>query len=115
MTIQPAELSKLANLLGMLGSAHDGEVVNAARKADELVRGHDATWCDIIGAWDADKDTTQCIPHHAIALELLATAGLLSDFERKFLRGIMGFQKLTTKQREILESIRAKAKTGKGG
>jgi len=29
---------RLAKLLGMLGADHDGEVVNAARAADRLVR-----------------------------------------------------------------------------
>jgi len=105
MTIQPSELSKLAKLLGMLGSAHDGEVVNAARKADELIRKHDATWSDIIGARDTESVVPPKIPHHDIALELLNAADLLTDFD----------QKLTAKQREILDAIQAKVKIAKGG
>ena len=45
-----AELrTRIAKLLGMCGSAHDGEVLNAARKADALVREHGLTWPSIIG------------------------------------------------------------------
>jgi hypothetical protein len=39
---------RLVRLLGMLGSEHDGEVVNAGRMADRLVRQHGLTWPDII-------------------------------------------------------------------
>jgi hypothetical protein len=39
---------RLAKLLGMLGSSHDGEVINAGRAADQLVRSSGLTWFDII-------------------------------------------------------------------
>ncbi len=37
-------LSRLAKLLGMVGSNQDGEALNAARLADNLVRQHGITW-----------------------------------------------------------------------
>ncbi len=40
--------ARLAKLLGMLGSAHDGEVVAAGRMADRLVREAGATWFDVV-------------------------------------------------------------------
>jgi hypothetical protein len=39
---------RLVKLLGLLGSDQDGEVVNAGRMADRLVRQHGLTWPDII-------------------------------------------------------------------
>jgi hypothetical protein len=39
---------RLAKLLGMLGSNSDGERANAARMADQLVRGLGLTWGDIV-------------------------------------------------------------------
>src|SRR5690349_5101123 len=39
---------RLAKLLGLLGSEHDGEVVAAARRADALVRGTGLTWRDVL-------------------------------------------------------------------
>jgi hypothetical protein len=38
---------RLARLLGMLGSDHDGEALNAARMADRLVREAGVTWFDV--------------------------------------------------------------------
>lgn len=114
MTIQHADRQKIAKLLGMLGSAHEGEVITAARKAHELVHKHGATWCELVGARDAERDTAQQIPHHAVALELLKSAAALTPFERKFLRGVMAFQKLTDKQEVTLETIRAKVAVSEG-
>ena len=42
--LDPSAAERLAKLLGMLGSNHDGEVSNAARMADALVREHGLTW-----------------------------------------------------------------------
>ena len=39
---------RLARLLGLLGSDFDGEVANAGRLADKLVRSAGLTWPDVI-------------------------------------------------------------------
>jgi hypothetical protein len=39
---------RLAKLLGMLGSAHDGEVLAAARQTARLRQGAGLTWRDIV-------------------------------------------------------------------
>ena len=39
---------RLVRLLGMLGSAHDGEALNAGRMADRLIRERGLTWSQII-------------------------------------------------------------------
>lgn len=39
---------RLAKLLGMMGSAHDGEALNAARMAHTLVRQAGMTWEDVL-------------------------------------------------------------------
>jgi hypothetical protein len=109
------DTQKLAKLLGMLGSAHDGEALNAARKAHQLVSRNGATWFDVIGAPDPDMETTPRIAHHAIVLDLLKHVEHLTEFERRFLRGTLGFQKLTDKQAVTLETIRAKIATFEEG
>ena len=43
-----ADRDRLTRLLGMLGSDFDGEVLNAARLADRLVREQGITWFDIL-------------------------------------------------------------------
>jgi hypothetical protein len=43
-------IDKLGKILGLLGSAHDGEVVNAGRMAHEMVRAAKTTWSRILSA-----------------------------------------------------------------
>jgi hypothetical protein len=38
---------RLARLMGMVGSMHDGEALNAARLADKLVRSCGLTWAEV--------------------------------------------------------------------
>lgn len=44
----PLDESRLIKLLARLGSSHDGEVLNAARLADRLVRQAGLTWDDVL-------------------------------------------------------------------
>jgi len=46
--IMPLDKRKLSRVLGMLGSAHDGEIAAAGRMADEMVRKAGLTWHDVI-------------------------------------------------------------------
>ena len=46
--LSPDALERLIKLLGMLGSAHDGERAAAGLKADELLRRHGLTWKELI-------------------------------------------------------------------
>lgn len=39
---------KLSQLLGMIGSSHDGEALSAARAADRMVKQANATWSDVL-------------------------------------------------------------------
>lgn len=49
--------NRLAKLLGMIGSAHDGEALNAARMAHTLVRTAGVTWEEVL-----DKAPTIILP-----------------------------------------------------
>jgi len=42
--LDPRDAERLVKLCGLIGSAHDGEALNAARKAHELLRRNGATW-----------------------------------------------------------------------
>ena len=48
-SLPPAFADRLIKLLGMIGSAHDGEALNAAKLANKLVREASLTWSDVIG------------------------------------------------------------------
>lgn len=41
--------ARLAALLGMMSSAHDGEALNAARLADQMLKKSGKTWADVLG------------------------------------------------------------------
>jgi hypothetical protein len=45
---------RLARILGMLGSDHDGEILAAARAATALVTRSGLTWSAVLGVDDAD-------------------------------------------------------------
>src|ERR1041384_7653752 len=51
--IAPLDRERLVKLLGILGSAYDGEIINAARRADAMVRSSGLTWRDVVAANDA--------------------------------------------------------------
>jgi hypothetical protein len=46
--VNELDLKKLALILGMCGSAHDGEVVSAARTADRMVKQAGKRWLDLL-------------------------------------------------------------------
>jgi hypothetical protein len=46
--LDPDFVGRLSKLLAMCGSSHDGEVINAARMADRLVRQRGMTWAQIL-------------------------------------------------------------------
>jgi len=87
------DTDRLAKLLGMMGSAHDGKALNAARAADKLVRDAGLTWPDIIAS---------------SALPILPNSELTA-WEHDFLSSLRR-QKYppTPKQREVFDRIRMK-------
>ena len=100
-----SERSMLAKLLGMTGSAHDGEVIAAARKAAALVKAKGATWPAILGLDDLPPEPD----HVALARELLGKGrGICTRREMDFLRGILAFKALSSHQRQTLDGIREK-------
>lgn len=104
MILSPADRSTLAKVLGMLGSAHDGEVVNAARKAHQLVQERGATWPAVLGL-DAAPPSPEA-EHLALARELLGRGkGICTDWEMRFLRGVLAFKTLTRQQQQSLDGI----------
>jgi hypothetical protein len=97
---------KLARVLGMLGSAHDGERASAAALADKLIRAQGLTWSEIILSRPERITTIES----EIDFALANGAGVLSAWEEGFLRGIRGRDCLTQKQLAKLGDIVAKVR-----
>ncbi len=53
------DAKKLVMVLGMLGSAHDGEIASAGRRASEMLQKAGLTWRDVIKAPPFDKTAYQ--------------------------------------------------------
>lgn len=95
----------LSKLLGLTGSDHDGEALNAARKAAQLVRERGMTWPAILGLDELPPEPE----HIALARDLLGRGKqVCTSWEMRFLRGVLGFKTLSSQQRQTLDGIAAK-------
>lgn len=56
MELSEQDRQRLVGILGMLGSEHDGERANAARKAEQLRRKSGATWDELLTGQIVYKD-----------------------------------------------------------
>jgi hypothetical protein len=120
------ERTRLARLLGMLGSSHDGEVANAGRLADRLVRGAGLTWTDVLTPqvehhrrkpepeperddqepdWPPPRPTNAYASWRRTVTALLSRTELLTAWELGFLHSINERFSLSERQFEVLEDI----------
>jgi hypothetical protein len=107
--------AKLAAILGMIGSAHDGEALNAARLADRLVRDHGLTWHDALTPPLMEQNQRQRPDgrdFNPVAPDWSRTAAecsrylhLLNRWEADFLAGLARFPRLSFEQRDVLRKI----------
>jgi hypothetical protein len=109
--LDPRQVDRLAKLLGMLGSDRDGEVVNAGRAADRLVRSAGLTWFDVIAlpapsivpGRGRDDDWRQTVSF------CMARAHQLSPRERDFVWSMWCWRgQPTEKQMRWLQDIAAR-------
>ena len=97
---------RLARVLGMLGSAHDGEVVAAARQAERLRADAGLTWNDIvIPRLPAPKRQNVASVADAIAF-VLRHQTALTEWELSFAESIRQARyRLSEKQIEVLKRL----------
>lgn len=120
MALSSHDRSRLAKLLGMLGSNFDGEVVNAARAADRLIKNAGETWESVIIhtttiAVSYQPHTRQreyrappAPEHWEEVKKYQAYTTVLNAWEAKFLESIGLRHSLSEKQQKVLARIRAK-------
>jgi hypothetical protein len=120
------ERIRLARLLGMLGSSHDGEVANAGRLADRLVRGAGLSWSDVLTPqiehhrrkpdpeperdepepdWPPPRPTNAYASWRRTVRALLSRTVLLTAWEISFLQNINERYSLSERQFEVLEDV----------
>src|SRR3954462_2039623 len=116
MPISPDLANKLAKVLGMLGSDHDGEIAAAGRRAHAMVKGAGLTWNQVLAPANSPPESPYRPPRRwrrpasasdAAAL-CLQWGEVLTDWETDFCRSLVGRYRLSPKQSEVLNRIAAK-------
>jgi len=108
------DFKRLSKVLGMMQSGHEGEVLNAARMASEMVLSSGMTWQQVLKL-DVIPSNNAAPTHWDEAERLLATVRkkVITPYERKFLLGILGFKSLSENQAKTLASIARKVDISK--
>lgn len=105
-----AERTRLASILGMLGSDHQGERDAAALAANRLVRDRGVAWSDLLAAQPAAPEPEPSSTAQENYRLCSRHTELLTDWERNFLRRLNLARGISPKQREILEQMAAKVR-----
>ena len=114
-SLAAAERERLARILGMTGSAHSGEALNAARMANRILRESGANWFDALSApkpeepesgedqfaaWGGWRAAARTVALHG--------GGLISEWERRFALSLTAFPRISPKQEALLRDITRK-------
>jgi hypothetical protein len=116
------QLARLVKICGVFGSDHDGEVLVAARKADQLVRDLGLTWPDVINPEIRSRIVTGGNAanqnHDAPRRGMGTSAGIRSElallrrnldaltpWEREFVFSLGHFHKITDRQRAVVDRL----------
>jgi hypothetical protein len=134
MALSAKDHDRLVKLLGMFSSTFDGEVVNAARAAHEVLRRTGFGWADVLklsGGPGADGGTSRAWqqppqppprqrPHPADPVHWVEVRAcqekpyVLTPWETEFLDSLLSRFSLSEKQRSRLDMIRDKVKRYEG-
>ena len=107
MTADTLDRDRLAKLLGMMGSTHDGEVVAAARQVERLRADAGLTWPEILVPRLPPPPRGQNVRTVADAIDfVIEHAFVLTDWERGFARNLCRLKcPLSPRQLEVLERL----------
>jgi hypothetical protein len=114
--LTPAFADKLVKVLGMLGSAYDGEVAAAGRRVHSMLQAEGLTWDDVIVPAAPRSEQPQRPPRRwrrgvsptDTAALCLLWPEVLTDWETNFCRSIVGRRRISAKQTVVLERLARK-------
>ncbi len=116
--LAPADRTRLARVLGMLGSPHQGERDAAALAADRLVRGRGLDWLDVLGGSERAEPISRpgwtappTVDHMADVRVCQRHFNSLTTWEMGFISDLAQRRSVTQRQREVLAAIAAKVRT----
>lgn len=104
-----ADMDRLARILGMLGSDHDGERAAAAMRADAMLRERGISWAELVDRVRVAQPSDATfearagshIPHRQDARECLAAAVAWSERERDFLTNMSWKRRAPTEAQAV--------------
>lgn len=101
--LEAHDRTRLANILGMLGSEHSGERAAAGLMASRLLRDRRLTWHDVVGAPPAPPGTSW----RALVAACQCEPDKLTAWEAEFLASltVSTWSTLTDKQSAALQKI----------
>jgi hypothetical protein len=96
--------TRLARVLGRLGSDFDGEALTAARMAHRMMRAAGETWIRVLAS---EPDRPQrCDCHQCTAERLLSRARALTDWEIAFCAKVLRYERApSAKQAAVLDKL----------
>src|SRR4051794_28538589 len=110
--LSPVELDRLRNILARLSSDFDGERAAAGLLATKMLKAKGMTWADIVLPASAppSSEASQAMwsyrsPWQQVVRDCLARPGSLRPWEKEFLPSLLGFHRLSAKQRSCLVDI----------
>ena len=103
--LSKTDRQKLAKLLGLTGSDHDGERAAAALAAHRLVTKIGLTWNQVLDPPPAEHRLPELGTWRKTVAELLQHPGSLRAWEAKFLADLPNFRRISVKQRYCLKEI----------
>jgi hypothetical protein len=102
----PAEIERLCKLLALLESPFAGERDAAALAIGRLVREHDLSWPQLLMPPTAEVRQRPMRGSWRLTVEdCLARRGALMPWQRQFLCSLRDFQRISLKQRAVLDDI----------
>lgn len=114
--LSPTFADKLVKVLGMLGSAFDGEVAAAGRRAHAMLKDAGLMWSDVIVPAAPKPEPPRRpqrrwhrpAPPSDTATLCLQWSEVLTGWEVDFYRSIVGRRRTSAKQTVVLERIARK-------
>jgi hypothetical protein len=105
MALTTSARTKLASILSLLSSDHAGERDAAGLAAQRLLKQHNLTWEQALNPPPVERKLPELGTWRQTAARCLQQTGSLRAWEIGFLRDLPGFQRLSVKQRYVLNEI----------
>jgi hypothetical protein len=105
ITLFPSDRTRLAKLLGLLGSDHAVERDAVSLTAYRLICKRCLTWADVLASSEIAANRNAMQPWRETAADCLRQPGSLRSWEHDFLRSLSGFERISPKQKSVLDQI----------